>query len=161
MASIFYGRPFAIRIARVASLTASATLVSPFFFQRPLRADSHASPFNTLLGSLPPKVEQRSDDGILNRKVVGQIASGSMLGVIGGLVISILSKPLALLLGLLFLGEQALEHHGIRLIPYGRIQGFLQRVGVKSVFHENPAFKLSFSTTFLLASFAEFREPQL
>lgn len=81
MASIFVGRPFATRFACIASLTASATLASPFFYRRPLRADGPVLTSANGFGSpAAAKVEIRRDDGLLDRKVMKQIASGSMLG---------------------------------------------------------------------------------
>jgi hypothetical protein len=45
-------------------------------------------------------------NGRLNEKALRQISAGSILGLVGGVMVSFFSKPLALLIGLLVLGVQ-------------------------------------------------------
>ena len=71
-------------------------------------------------------------------------------------MIAFFSKPLALLIGLLVLGAQALESRGIRIIPYDRIQSTFKSVNVRGALQNNIAFKLSFGVTCALASFGSF-----
>lgn len=81
---------------------------------------------------------------------------GSILGVLGGLGISVFSKPLAILIGLGIFVLQFVESRGIHIIPYSYLQRRFQSANVKSIVRDNVAFKLSFGLTFALAAFAEF-----
>ncbi|KAF2087007.1 hypothetical protein K490DRAFT_14023, partial [Saccharata proteae CBS 121410] len=94
-------------------------------------------------------------NGRINSRVWRQASSGSILGVIGGLAVSVFSKPLALLIGLLIVGVQFMDSRGIHLIPYGRLQKYFSNINLTSALQDNVAFKLSFGTTFALAAFAE------
>lgn len=69
---------------------------------------------------------------------------------------SVFSKPLAVLLGLLVIGVQTAESYGIHLVPYRAIQGYVKGVDVRSAVQDNVAFKISFGLMFALAGFAEF-----
>ncbi|KAK3073531.1 hypothetical protein LTR53_004820 [Teratosphaeriaceae sp. CCFEE 6253] len=95
-------------------------------------------------------------DGTLNPGAIRQLSMGSILGLVAGLGVSVFSKPLALLLGLLVVGVQTAEYYGIHLIPYNRLQGYVKGVNLRSAFQDNVALKLSFGTVFALSSFAEF-----
>lgn len=91
------------------------------------------------------------------------------------MAVSVFSKPLALLIGLLVIGAQVchdyilsplvlnkltddkvLESKGIHLVPYSRLQRYFKNTDIKSAVQDNVAFKLSFGLTFALAAFAEF-----
>ena len=74
-------------------------------------------------------------------------------GLLSGLTVSLFSKPLALLLGLLVLGIQGLEYQGIHIVPYGRLQRWFTNTDVKSALRDNVALKVSFGTAFALAGF--------
>lgn len=77
-------------------------------------------------------------------------------GLVAGLGISVFSKSLALLIGLLVVGVQTAESYGIHLIPYQRLQGYVKGVDLRSAVQDNVAFKISFGTMFALSAFAEF-----
>jgi uncharacterized membrane protein (Fun14 family) len=89
-------------------------------------------------------------------KVVRQISLGSILGVIGGLGVSVFSKPLALLIGLGVVVVQMLSSRGIHIIPTNYLSRRLKNTDVRGLIQANPALKLSFGITFALAAFAEF-----
>jgi uncharacterized membrane protein (Fun14 family) len=75
------------------------------------------------------------------------------------LTLSLFSKPLTLLLGLLFLGAQALEYNGIHIIPYNRIQRLFTNassVDVKTAVQDNAALKVTFAVSMLLSGFVSF-----
>lgn len=80
----------------------------------------------------------------------------ALLGVLGGLTISLFSKPLALLLGLLVLGVQGLESQGIHLVPYNRLQRIFRNTDIKSALQDNVAMKVSFGLAFACAGFLSF-----
>ncbi|KAF2847225.1 hypothetical protein T440DRAFT_471137 [Plenodomus tracheiphilus IPT5] len=97
-----------------------------------------------------------TQSGAVNPRAIRQISMGSILGVLGGLGISVFSKPLAILIGLGVLLLQFVESRGIHIIPYSYFQRRFQSANVKSIVRDNVAFKLSFGLTFALAAFAEF-----
>ncbi|CAO2649532.1 Nn.00g069170.m01.CDS01 [Neocucurbitaria sp. VM-36] len=97
-----------------------------------------------------------TQSGAANPRAVRQISMGSILGVIGGLGISVFSKPLAVLIGLGIFVLQFVESRGIHIIPYSYLQRRFKSTNVRSLVRDNVAFKLSFGLTFALAAFAEF-----
>lgn len=73
------------------------------------------------------------------------------------MAVSVFSKPLAILIGLLVIGAQALQSStGINVLPVNRLQRMVGNVDVRSMLQDDLALKLSFGATFLLAGFAEF-----
>ncbi|KAF1362207.1 hypothetical protein EJ07DRAFT_108238 [Lizonia empirigonia] len=97
-----------------------------------------------------------TQSGAANPRAVRQISMGSILGVVGGLGVSVFSKPLAILIGLGVLLLQFVESRGIHIIPYSYLQRRFKSTNVRSLVQDNVAFKLSFGLTFALAAFAEF-----
>jgi hypothetical protein len=51
-------------------------------------------------------------DGKINQAAFRQISSGSIFGLLGGVVVSFFSKPLALLIGLFVVGAQVSSLRG-------------------------------------------------
>jgi hypothetical protein len=106
-------------------------------------------------------------------------------GVLGGMAVSLFSKPLTLLIGLLIVGVQvcfvfsflpplnnlpltllsqlliltskqfAESQLGISLLPYGRLQRYFTNINLRSAMQDNVAFKLAFGATFALTGFAQ------
>ncbi|EDU40524.1 hypothetical protein PtrSN002B_004872 [Pyrenophora tritici-repentis] len=97
-----------------------------------------------------------TQSGAVNPQAIRQISMGSILGVIGGLGISIFSKPLAVLIGLGIFTLQFIESRGIHVIPYSFLERRVKSMNVRSLVRDNVAFKLSFGLTFAMAAFAEF-----
>ncbi|KAH3976642.1 hypothetical protein HBI62_198160 [Parastagonospora nodorum] len=97
-----------------------------------------------------------TESGAANPQAIRQVSMGSILGVLGGLGISVFSKPLAILIGLGIVVLQAIESRGIHIIPYSFLQRRFKQTNVRSLVRDNVAFKLSFGLTFALAAFAEF-----
>ncbi|RMY53176.1 hypothetical protein D0863_14031 [Hortaea werneckii] len=77
-------------------------------------------------------------------------------GLIAGLSISVFSKPLTLLIGLLIVGVQTAESYGIHVVPYKRMQNYFTNIDMRSAVQDNMAFKISFGALFALSAFAEF-----
>ncbi|KAF2766757.1 hypothetical protein EJ03DRAFT_167907 [Teratosphaeria nubilosa] len=94
--------------------------------------------------------------GGLNPRAVRQLSAGSVIGLIAGLGVSVFSKPLALLIGLLVVGVQTAESYGIHLVPYKRLRGYVKGVDLRSAVQDNIAFKISFGAMFALSAFAQF-----
>ena len=78
------------------------------------------------------------------------------IGLVAGLGVSVFSKPLALLIGVLVVGLQTAENYGIHLIPYRSMQKYVKGMDLRSAVQDNVAFKISFGTMFALSAFAEF-----
>jgi hypothetical protein len=103
-------RPFTL----AALFTSSGFLLTrSFTFRKPLQCDSLAErsfPFNNVPASGPvvSTPERKSvplfKDGSLNPEAMKQISSGSLIGLVCGIGVSVFSKPLALLIGLLIGG---------------------------------------------------------
>ncbi|MCJ1339385.1 hypothetical protein MMC09_004674 [Bachmanniomyces sp. S44760] len=139
---------------------------SSFFFaqsfSRPYRrhvlCDSYAG------GSLSDSFRTYSTDarvpvienGRPNPKAYGQITSGSILGLLGGLAVSTFSKSLAFLIGLGVWGVQFAASRGYNIVPTSKLQQYVKGIDLKSAVEDNVAFKLSFGVTFMLAAFAHF-----
>ena len=119
-----------------------------------------------------------------------QISAGSILGLAGGVAVSMFSRTLAIVFGLAILGVQVswllhrsdarrkllplygaghrkltrkgcdwyqyMASKGINVIPTARLQQYVKGIDLRSAIEDNAAFKLSFGTTFALASLAEF-----
>ncbi|KAF2184721.1 hypothetical protein K469DRAFT_666565 [Zopfia rhizophila CBS 207.26] len=139
---------------------------------RPLLCDS-SDPLTKITSDLKYKYIQEAQrpvstsSGRLNPSTIRQISLGSILGVLGGLGVSVFSRPLAVLLGLgiFFVQEkkkltevtQFLESRGIHVIPYSYLQQRFHSTNIRSLVQDNIAFKVSFGITFALAGFAEFK----
>ena len=81
----------------------------------------------------------------------------SKSGLATGLTVSLFSKPLALLLGLAFLGLHTAEKQlNMRIIPYDGIQKYFKGVDLRGAVQDNAAMKVSFGVMFALSGFASF-----
>ncbi|CAD0086943.1 unnamed protein product [Aureobasidium vineae] len=151
MSFLLHSRPLGIGLGLGAAFT-SYSLLAP---RRNLYAlcDSSAA-FNSYTNNAKVPVVNRR--GGLNPNAVRQISSGSIAGVLGGMAVSLFSKPLTLLIGLLIVGVQFAESQlGISLIPYGRMQRYFTSIDLRSAMQDNVAFKLAFGATFALTGFAQ------
>ncbi|KAI4846428.1 hypothetical protein E4T44_05067 [Aureobasidium sp. EXF-8845] len=151
MSFLLASRPLGIGLGLGAAFT-SYSLLTP---RRNLYAlcDSSATLNSYTNNAKVPVVNRR---GGLNPNAVRQISSGSIAGVLGGMAISLFSKPLTLLIGLLIVGVQFAESQlGISLIPYGRLQRYFTSIDLRSAMQDNVAFKLAFGATFALTGFAQ------
>ncbi|KAF1981281.1 hypothetical protein K402DRAFT_398647 [Aulographum hederae CBS 113979] len=147
-------------------LAGSATIISASLLLRPqpqlLRPYRCDASLNSPLSSndwsytRDAKTPVVTKDGKFNSNALRQISAGSICGVLGGVAISVFSKPLALIIGIMVFGLQFAESRGIHLVPTTRLQSYFKDINVRSAVQDNAAFKLSFGLTFALAAFAEF-----
>ncbi|THW19777.1 hypothetical protein D6D24_02644 [Aureobasidium pullulans] len=152
MSFLLQSRPLGIGLGLSAAFTAHS-LLTP---RRSLISYCDASPaaLNSFTSNAQTPVVNRR--GGLNPAAVRQISSGSIAGVLGGMAVSLFSKPLALLIGLLIVGVQFAESQlGISLIPYNRMQRYVKSIDLRSMMQDNVAFKLAFGSTFALTGFAQ------
>jgi len=152
-------RPFSL----AAIFLTSSLLSQPFRTRKPLLCNSPPYyPFNSIPAS-PDTPSKKSQvplfyNGSLNPEAMKQISSGSLLGLVCGIGVSVFSKPLALLIGLLIVGVNMLELRGIHVIPYQRIQKYVKGVDLRSLVEDNIPRKIAFGTTFALAGFGSFTD---
>lgn len=78
-------------------------------------------------------------------------------GLATGLSVSLFSKPLAVILGLAFLGLHTAERQlGVRLVPYERISKLAKGWDLRGLVQDDAALKVSFGVMFALSGFASF-----
>ncbi|KAF2811138.1 uncharacterized protein BDZ99DRAFT_462413 [Mytilinidion resinicola] len=155
---------FLLRPTFLAGLGATSVIVAPMLLRpqqqlfRPYRMDASPTPLADTFRNFPARDSQTPvvQKGSFNPQALKQVSAGSIFGLLGGLAISVFSKPLALIIGLLVFGVQFIESRGIHIIPYERIQRNFKTTNVRSLIQDNVAFKLSFGATFALAAFAKF-----
>lgn len=92
----------------------------------------------------------------LDPSTVRQITTGSIIGLVAGLAVSMFSRTLTVLIGLGVVTVQYLSSKGIKIIPAEKIQRYVKSVDVKKLVQSNPALKISFGVTFMLAAFGSF-----
>ncbi|KAF2205139.1 hypothetical protein GQ43DRAFT_437260 [Delitschia confertaspora ATCC 74209] len=131
-------------------LIMSSTLLLHPRFNAPVLCDASIRQYSS------PRLPQGVPKVQVNPRTVRHISLGSVLGLVAGFGVSVLSKPLAVLIGLGFLGIQFLESRGIHIIPYSYLQRRFTNTNWMGVLRRNIAFKLSFGITFTLAAFAGF-----
>ncbi|KAF1998895.1 hypothetical protein P154DRAFT_523725 [Amniculicola lignicola CBS 123094] len=129
-------------------------------YSQPIRCDASPNAYTNITSDLKSQLSGSSPIRTTTRRphpaAVRQVSLGSILGVLGGLGVSVFSKPLAVLIGLGVVIVQVLESRGIHIIPYSYLGRRFQQTNVRSLLQDNPAFKFSFGITFALAAFAEF-----
>ncbi|KAG9839931.1 hypothetical protein KCU98_g9012, partial [Aureobasidium melanogenum] len=153
MSFLLHSRPLGIGLGLGAAFT-SYSLLTHRRTRYALCDSSASNAFNSYTHNAKVPVVTRR--GGLNPNAVRQISSGSIAGVIGGMAVSLFSKPLTLLIGLLIVGVQFAESQlGISLIPYGRMQRYFTSIDLRSAMQDNVAFKLAFGATFALTGFAQ------
>lgn len=139
-------------------------LLRPQTFLTPLRSDAgpaNPSPaYSYTRDAQTPVLTSTSSSSSSQRRInpaaFRQVSLGSILGLCSGLAVSVFSRPLAVLIGLLLTGAYALESRGIRVIPYrwlGRLVQDRKPEDVRGAMLDNFAFKMSFGAAFLLAGF--------
>ncbi|KKY19203.1 hypothetical protein UCRPC4_g04577 [Phaeomoniella chlamydospora] len=124
-----------------------------------IRLDSDPSaPFSTSSSSNGKKSYPSSSSGGgrsdgplgLDPQTVKQITTGSILGLVAGLAVS-----KSAVLGLTQM-EQYLASKGIRIVPLEKLQKYVKSVNIAKLVQSNPALKVSFGLTFMLAAFGYF-----
>jgi hypothetical protein len=98
-------------VACATSLLAAPLIVHrAYTFNKPMLLDSFSTSQSPL--QREPKTPL-INDGRWNGKALKQVSAGSILGLVGGVVVSFFSKPLALVIGLLVVAVQV--RYGFRL----------------------------------------------
>lgn len=107
--------------------------------------------------SNPPRarVEEPKKE-TLDPELMKQLSGGSVAGFVAGLLVSVFSRTLVLLLGISVVVLQVAARYGINIVDQLRLK---QRVGnsrVLAALERDPAFKLTFGLFFALSAFTQF-----
>ncbi|ORY69495.1 uncharacterized protein BCR38DRAFT_480682 [Pseudomassariella vexata] len=118
--------------------------------QPKLRMDTLATSRATISTKSGPSKERLDPD------VIKQLSSGSMTGFLAGLLVSVFSKALVLLMGVSFVLVQVAASYGVDLIGQLRMKQQLQESKVLAALRKNPTFKVSFGLFFAASAFMSF-----
>ncbi|KAI0190098.1 hypothetical protein F4808DRAFT_31589 [Astrocystis sublimbata] len=94
--------------------------------------------------------------GHLNPELMKQLSGGSVTGFLAGLLVSVFSKTLVLLLGASVVVVQIAARYGLNIVDQLRLK---QRIGnsrVIAALEKDPLFKISFGLFFALSAFMRF-----
>jgi len=142
--------------------------------QPPLRLDAIANaPISRRPFSDKPGPGQRKDR--LDPEVIKQLSGGSLAGFLTGLLVSVFSKTLVLLIGIGIVSIQVLcygpilptpalptdtsqvaARYGIDLVGQFKLRKRVESSRILSALRYNPAFKIAFGVTFALSAFMSF-----
>ncbi|KAI1384482.1 uncharacterized protein F4822DRAFT_365122 [Hypoxylon trugodes] len=149
MSARLLSRTFIPRHAIGAGIVGLSLGTSITTFRQPkLRLDARETPRPM---STRPPVKEKLDPELLK-----QLSGGSVTGFVFGVIISIFSRTLVLLLGLSVVIVQVAARYGIDLVQQLKLK---QRVGnsrILAALETNPAFKLSFGLFFAMSAFMQF-----
>ncbi|KAI0382661.1 hypothetical protein F5Y04DRAFT_41410 [Hypomontagnella monticulosa] len=137
------------RHALGASIVGLSLGTSMATFRQPrLRLDARDTP--RPMSSRPPVKEK------LDPELLKQLSSGSVTGFVSGVIISIFSRTLVLLLGLSVVILQVASRCGIDLVQQLKLKQRLGNSRILAALEKNPAFKLSFGLFFAMSAFMQF-----
>ncbi|KAI1282287.1 hypothetical protein F5Y07DRAFT_410863 [Xylaria sp. FL0933] len=127
------------------------------FDSAPAAATSSSSPFST---SSSPAFSNAPRGGKgeehLDPDLMKQLSGGSVAGFLSGLLVSVFSRTLVLLLGVSVVILQVAARYGIDIIDQLRLKQRLGKSRVLAALERDPAFKLSFGLFFALSAFMQF-----
>ncbi|KAI1412973.1 hypothetical protein F5Y13DRAFT_162223 [Hypoxylon sp. FL1857] len=142
-------RTFVPRHALGAGIIGLSLGTSMATFRQPrLRLDARETP--RPMSSRPPTNER------LDPELLKQLSGGSIAGFVSGVVISIFSRTLVLLLGLSVVVIQVASRYGLDLVQQLKLKQRLGNSRVLAALEKNPAFKLSFGLFFAMSAFMQF-----
>ncbi|OTB17678.1 hypothetical protein K445DRAFT_315423 [Daldinia sp. EC12] len=142
-------RAFMPRHALGAGIVGFSLGTSMAAFKQPrLRLDARETP--RPMSSRPPTKERLDPD------LLKQLSGGSITGFISGLLISIFSRTLVLLIGLSAVVVQVASRYGLDLVKQLRLKERLGNSRILSALEKNPAFNLSFGLFFAMSAFMQF-----
>ncbi|KAI1812854.1 hypothetical protein GGS20DRAFT_512670 [Poronia punctata] len=111
-------------------------------------ASSSAAPFSTTSPALA--AEKR------NERLMKQLSGGSVTGFLAGLLVSVFSRTLVLLLGVSVVIVQIAAKYGINIVDQLRLKQRLGNSRVRAALEKDPLFKVSFGIFFALSAFMQF-----
>ncbi|KAK5631878.1 hypothetical protein RRF57_007592 [Xylaria bambusicola] len=117
-------------------------------------ASSSSAPFATSSPALSGARDRR--EGVLDPELMKQLSGGSVTGFLSGVLVSVFSRTLVLLLGIGVVIVQVAARYGINLVDQLRSKQRLGKSRVLAALEKDPAFKLSFGIFFALSAFMQF-----
>ncbi|KAI1144640.1 hypothetical protein F5Y05DRAFT_33914 [Hypoxylon sp. FL0543] len=149
MAARLLTRTFVPRHALGAGIVGLSLGTSVAAFRQPrLRLDARDTP--RPMSSRPPTKDR------LDPELLKQLSGGSITGFVSGVIISIFSRTLVLLLGISVVVIQVASRYGVDLVQQLRLKQRLGNSRVLAALEKNPAFKLSFGLFFAMSAFMQF-----
>ncbi|KAI2642787.1 hypothetical protein GGS21DRAFT_192648 [Xylaria nigripes] len=124
----------------------------------PIRFDAPGFSSGFPLTSPPasPRGHQEGHRGPLSPALMKQLSGGSVVGFLSGLLVSVFSRTLVLVLGVSVVVIQVAAEYGIDLVDQLRLKQRLGKSRVLAALEKDPAFKLSFGLFFALSAFMHF-----
>ncbi|KAK6833059.1 hypothetical protein PG990_002133 [Apiospora arundinis] len=133
--------------------------------RRPLRMDalSVPRPFTSQSSEKSPAAATKAKGGLdpdmlrqLSGEVLALIIILSHKGFLAGLLVSVFSKTLVLLLGISVVIVQVAARYGVDLVDQLRVKQRVKNSRVLEALRKDPAFKLSFGFFFAASAFLRF-----
>ncbi|KAK5663916.1 hypothetical protein OQA88_127 [Cercophora sp. LCS_1] len=122
--------------------------------QQPIRLDAIPATNTANLRQFSASPNQKKDR--LDPEVIKQLSGGSLSGFVTGLLVSVFSKTLVLLLGISIVLIQVASRYGIDVIEQLRLKKRVQSSPILAALRYNPTFKIAFGVTFALSAFMSF-----
>ncbi|KAI0127511.1 hypothetical protein BJ170DRAFT_375569 [Xylariales sp. AK1849] len=119
--------------------------------QPKIRMDSRAVPRPTSRDPAP-------SNEMLNPEIIKQLSGGSVTGFLTGLVVSVFSRTLVMLLGVSVVLVQVAARYGIDIVKQLRVKERFGNSRVLAALERDPAFKLSFGLFFAMSAFMKFQD---
>ncbi|KAI0554949.1 hypothetical protein F4679DRAFT_243148 [Xylaria curta] len=122
-----------------------------------VRFDSHplSSDFSTSSPAFS-RGDREEKRETLNPELMKQLSGGSVTGFLTGLLVSVFSRTLVLLLGVSVVVVQIAARYGINIIDQLRLKQRLGKSRVVEALEKDPMFKVSFGIFFALSAFMQF-----
>ncbi|KAK3368198.1 hypothetical protein B0H63DRAFT_72232 [Podospora didyma] len=121
--------------------------------QRPMRFD---------VLSPPPEASTRNYSSgpnkkeMLNAETIKQLSGGSLSGFCVGLLVSVFSKTLVILVGLSVVLVQVASRYGINVMEQLELKKRVQSSKILTMLSKTTAFKVAFGASFALSAFMSF-----
>ncbi|KAI0458353.1 hypothetical protein F5B21DRAFT_500611 [Xylaria acuta] len=115
-----------------------------------------ASSFSTSSPAFSRGGKEKKEREVLDPELMRQLSGGSVTGFLSGLLVSVFSRTLVLLLGVSVVIVQVAARYGINIIDQLRLKQRLGKSRVLAALEKDPMFKLSFGLFFALSAFMQF-----
>lgn len=119
------------------------------------RLDSLAVPRPSTMAA--PREKEVSRGG-LDPEMIRQLSGGSVTGFVAGLLISVFSRTLVLLLGLSVVAVQVAARYGVDVMQQLKVKERIGNSKILAALERDAAFKLSFGFFFAMSAFMRFQD---
>ncbi|KAI0443872.1 hypothetical protein F4803DRAFT_574112 [Xylaria telfairii] len=121
-----------------------------------VRFDAHGSRSEFSASTAAFSRRDRENRGMLSPELMKQLSSGSVTGFVAGLLVSIFSRTLVLLVGVSVVIVQVAARYGINIVNQLRLKQRLGKSRVLAALEKDPIFTVSFGLFFALSAFMQF-----